>query len=357
MRAGVGIGIGIGRKLPNPSNISNAALIPFSTSSGNGGGGRGRGRGGSPPTAPIRFDPPESEDSSPDSSDSPFPSGLGHGRGKPIPSSPVLPSFSSFASSIQPPSAAAGRGRVLSQPSAADPHPPHVRDSGPKRPNFFKREDGPHTAPTKPNIGVSDSGESNLPESVRSSFGSGRGKSMKQPVPETEIKQEQGNRHIRAQRAPASVKRETVTRPKMSREEAVKHAVGILSRGGDIGENDGGGRGRGMRGRGRGRWGDGGRGRGRWGNRGKREELEDSEDGLGAGLYLGDNADGEKLAEKLGSETMNKLVEAFEEMSDRVLPSPMDDAYLDALHTNLMVSNLDFFRNFLFIVRILNFNK
>ena len=180
---------------------------------------------------------------------------------------------------------------------------------------------------------------------------------MKQPVPETEIKQEQGNRHIRAQRGPASVKRETVTRPKMSREEAVKHAVGILSRGGDIGENDGGGRGRGMRGRGRGRWGDGGRGRGRWGNRGKREELEDSEDGLGAGLYLGDNADGEKLAEKLGSETMNKLVEAFEEMSDRVLPSPMDDAYLDALHTNLMVSNLDFFRNFLFIVRILNFNK
>ncbi|KAF3448793.1 hypothetical protein FNV43_RR09506 [Rhamnella rubrinervis] len=333
--------IGIGRKLPNPSNISNAAkqtLIPFSTSSGSGGGGggggRGRGRGGSPPTGPTRFVQPVSEHSTPNSSDSPFPSGLGHGRGKPIPSSPVLPSFPSFASRIQPPSAAAGRGRVLSQPGAADPHPPQVRDSGPKRPNFFKREDGPDTAPSKSNIGVSDSGESNLPESVRSSFGLGRGKLMKQPVPETEVKQQQGNRHIRA---PAPTKRETETRPKMSREEAVKHAVGVLSRGGDVRENDGGGRGRGMRGRGRGRGGGGGRGRGRWGDRGKRDQLEDSEDGYGAGLYLGDNADGQKLAEKLGPETMNKLVEAFEEMSDRVLPSPMDDAYLDALHTNLMI--------------------
>ncbi|KAF3457334.1 hypothetical protein FNV43_RR01991 [Rhamnella rubrinervis] len=58
--------------------------------------------------------------------------------------------------------------------------------------------------------------------------------------------------------------------------------------------------------------------------------------GYGAGLCLEDNTNGEKLAQKLGPETMNKLVEAFEEMSERVLPSPMDDAYFDVLHTNLM---------------------
>lgn len=34
---------------------------------------------------------------------------------------------------------------------------------------------------------------------------------------------------------------------------------------------------------------------------------------------------------------MNMLVEGFEEMSGRVLPSPMEDAYIDALHTNCMI--------------------
>jgi hypothetical protein len=124
----------------------------------------------------------------------------------------------------------------------------------------------------------------------------------------------------------------------MTREQAVSQALGILQKGGGDGQevDGGGGRGRGMRGRGRGR-GRGGRGRrdgeGDW----RREGDEDG--GIASGLYLGDNADGEKLAMRLGPKVMNQLTEAFEDMSTQVLPSPLDDAYVDALHTNCMVWN------------------
>lgn len=131
----------------------------------------------------------------------------------------------------------------------------------------------------------------------------------------------------------------------MTREEAVKNAVEILSRrggGGGGGEGDGeessgGGRGgRGFRGRG----GPGrGRGRGMYRGRGRGRGRESRDDGYGAGLYLGDNADGEKLAKMLGVETMNQLVEGFEEMSGAVLPSPAEDALLDAMDINYSVSD------------------
>ncbi|KAF3455595.1 hypothetical protein FNV43_RR00229 [Rhamnella rubrinervis] len=73
-----------------------------------------------------------------------------------------------------------------------------------------------------------------------------------------------------------------------------------------------------------------------FGDRGKRDQLGDFVEWVWC-RALSDNTNGEKLAQKLGPETMNKLVEAFEEMSERVLPSPMDDAYFDVLHTNLMI--------------------
>lgn len=126
----------------------------------------------------------------------------------------------------------------------------------------------------------------------------------------------------------------------MTRDEAVKNAVEILSRGGGGGEGDGdegsgGGRGgRGFRGRG-GR----GRGRGMYRGRGRGRGGESRDDGYGAGLYLGDNADGEKLAKRLGVETMNQLVEGFEEMSGAVLPSPSEDALVDAMDVNYSVSD------------------
>lgn len=71
--------------------------------------------------------------------------------------------------------------------------------------------------------------------------------------------------------------------------------------------------------------------------RAKQAVKSDKDDDFGAGLYLGDEKDGEKLAKKLGPEKMDMLVEAFEEMSSRVLPSPAEDAYIDALHTNMMI--------------------
>ncbi|XP_057485010.1 uncharacterized protein LOC130771424 [Actinidia eriantha] len=106
-------------------------------------------------------------------------------------------------------------------------------------------------------------------------------------------------------------------------------AVGILSRGGGSSNVRAGEGKRYFRGRG----GRGGRGRGR--REGPLQDMDD--DTYGASLYLGDNADGEKLAKRVGPDNMNKLVEAFGEMSGRVLPSPMDDAYLDALHTNFLI--------------------
>lgn len=82
-----------------------------------------------------------------------------------------------------------------------------------------------------------------------------------------------------------------------------------------------------------------------WRGRGGRGDQwgKDMEDDFATGLYLGDNADGERLANKLGPENMNQLVEGFEENSSSVLPSPMKDEFLDALHTNFLVrtSNLD----------------
>lgn len=39
---------------------------------------------------------------------------------------------------------------------------------------------------------------------------------------------------------------------------------------------------------------------------------------------------------------MNQLIKVFEEMSGNVLPSPMDDAYLDAIHMNYMVKCMSY---------------
>lgn len=87
-----------------------------------------------------------------------------------------------------------------------------------------------------------------------------------------------------------------------------------------------------MPGRGGGRGGarGGGRGRGR-GRRG----YGDKEVEYGSGMSLeGHEEDEEKFAQSVGVETMNTLVEAFEEMSGRVLPCPIEDEYVDAFDTN-----------------------
>ncbi|XP_018824526.1 translation initiation factor IF-2 [Juglans regia] len=332
----------IGRTLsrPNPIGFSNAtrrSLIPFSTSSSSptgGGGGRGRGRGSGSP----QFDfasPGKPEPDEPESKIDPPPPGTGlghgHGRGRPVPSSPTLPNFSSFISSIKPPPA--GRGHSV-------PPPP---DSAPKEPIFFKKEDGP--------ANLLDAAKSftdrNLPPSILPvSTGRGRGKPLEQPSLEAQFVEE--NRHTRARKSLAQAQTQTQTQdergraPRMTREEAVKNAVKILSRGGgdgdgDIGDSIGGVRGGGRGGyRGRGAPGRG-RGRGLYRGRGRGRAGDSKEDAYGAGLYLGDNADGEKLAKRLGVENMNQLVEGFEEMSGAVLPSPLEDALVDAMDVNYAI--------------------
>ncbi|XP_039146361.1 translation initiation factor IF-2 [Dioscorea cayenensis subsp. rotundata] len=287
----------------------------FSSFSGAGGGGfgRGRGRGSSSPSPPTPSGPGQSRSLSADDDEAVTPPGIGHGRGAVFPSSPVLPSFSSWSSSTPP---GAGRGRGSGAlPSSPVPDAP---DSLSKKPIFFSRDD--YVAATEKSQFLDPVDAKLLPRNIGppTGPGAGRGKPTKfvesGPVPSEE------NRHLRARVTPRRAT-ETPSQPRLGREEAVRKAMEVLSRGGPAGR--GGRGGRGFAG-GRGRGGRGGRGRGY----DAADELE---------LYVGDNADGEKLAKRLGEANMNKLVEGFEEMSSIVLPSPVEEAYLDALHTNNLI--------------------
>jgi hypothetical protein len=87
-------------------------------------------------------------------------------------------------------------------------------------------------------------------------------------------------------------------------------------------------RGGGRGGRGRsGRRGRGGRGHGHVGVRDAADDM----------VYLAENADGERLEKRFGTDKMTILEQAFDEVADNVLPHPMEDAYMDACHTNNMV--------------------
>ncbi|KAI3686208.1 hypothetical protein L1987_79881 [Smallanthus sonchifolius] len=152
----------------------------------------------------------------------------------------------------------------------------------------------------------------------------------------------------------------------MSREEAVNKAKNVLSRdedgvgdrtqGGSRGvaaRGDGGGRGQ------RGRWSDRGGGGGEVGvgvvgcqivmmkmtmkntrkNRGSRMSNRDDEDDNEEYEEETevDKANDEKLKNYLRPEKMDLLVQAFEEASGNVLPSPEEDAFVDAMHSNLLL--------------------
>ncbi|KAL3503771.1 hypothetical protein ACH5RR_038220 [Cinchona calisaya] len=343
------------------SFISSSPTSPFSTSSG-GGGGRGRG------SIFPNFHQFTKEDPSPTSSDN---KGFGHGqgggggaggRGKPLPSSPTLPPFTSFVDRTAATGRGRGRGQGIGVGLGSGPLTPPTsssdQPSDPSRKPIFLVKDGgdaphdshfppPTQSPTIPGSSSRNPEENNLPSNILSVLsGAGRGKVPKQPsaVPD---KPKEENRHIRARQQSPRAREDSGNggsspapspTQRLSREEAVKKAVGILSKGGggdgrDEGTTVGRGVGGVSRGRGRGR---DGRGRGGrrmvQGDRGPQFEDADDEDDSDD-----DNADGEKLAQRLGPDVMDQLVEAFEEMSSRVLPSPEDDAYLDALHTNLLI--------------------
>ncbi|CAI9756715.1 unnamed protein product [Fraxinus pennsylvanica] len=338
------IGGCVGATTTTPSFISSA----FSTSSaGSGGGGRGRGGSSIFQFTDDGIGNPEPENSKDESPTNPSLPGQGHGRGrgKLIPSSPILPSFSSFVNNDAV-SRGRGYGPINTSPPSPQPQEPErARQQPAVKPNdgkpfSFIRGDAHDDETSAVSTRSGNPQERSLPSDIIDVLpGAGRGKPMKPPVVPAQRSISE-NRHLRPrqQSKPRVVNAEdranykSSPREKLSTEEKVKKAVDILSRG----EEDGGARGRGgFRG---GRGGRGSRGRGRFGGRGGRgqDRYQDSDDEPG-GLYLGDPAEGEKLAQKLGPEIMNKLVDGFEEMSSRVLPSPVDDAYLDALHTNLMI--------------------
>lgn len=383
----------IGRLASSSNHCTKQAFIscsPFSTFSG---GGRGRGRGGDPfPDSPIsQFNPQQPPPPPPrrpigeQDVDAPigtgFPPGFGHGRGKPIGSNPppYRPSFSS--PTVPPPEVSPPIGRGgFTQPAPTSPHPGvNNRSTGrgqgtrkpdnfsppqdspsqsgqPIKPIFFRRED----TPDEPDVPKQwpmqkPSRFTNLdrnPEDVAAPLnlhpgisGLGRGQPMK--VTGADEMPAEVNRHVRPRQDRVPLPREEVSqdktfesRPKLSREEAAKKAIEVLSRdsGGRVGVGGRGGgdfSGRGGRG---GRGVRGGRGRGRSGGRGRGRGSRDSDaEDDASELYLGPDADGEKFAQSLGPKQMEELTQAFEEMSYRVLPSPVQDAYLDAQHTNNMI--------------------
>ncbi|KAB5525425.1 hypothetical protein DKX38_023174 [Salix brachista] len=340
-------GTTIGRRIYNPNNfLTNPTLhhspiflssSPFSTSSGRG---RGAGHVGSQPGGQFEHGAetrgkPDLDESKTESSEL-QPSGIGHGRGKPVGTGSVLPSFSTFISSVKNSQPGAGRGRGITEP-------------GPSRLN----ESRPESEPPK-------KAEANLPPSILSGLGgAGRGKPVKQEVPSEPAKEE--NRHLRAPTQPRTQPRTRNQKtpdgddavpamPKLGRQAAVKKAMELLSRGGGEGEVRGrGGRGSFVPGRGGARGGarSGGGGRGRGRGRGRRG-YGDKEAEYGPAMSLeGHEEDEEKFAQSVGVETMNTLVEAFDEMSGRVFPCPVEEEYVNAFDTNCSVSVIWFSALFL----------
>ncbi|KAF3516383.1 hypothetical protein DY000_02059566 [Brassica cretica] len=348
----------IGRRLSNPSNgFSLASIVKhapflvqptshFSSSSSDGGAGRGRGRGGSGSPAagagqfgfnrePEKANEPVGQARGSSESQSQSPGGYGHGRGRPIQSDPISPPFSSF---VKPDSHSVGRGRgsLGSDPVSpfspqpprhpAPPQPQQTRFEPHQQPRFEPAKDGVQGSPPFAKLEATKDATSppppGAPNNISNALGSGAGRGK----PDT--------RHI--QRSPQRQKRvqppkDTTPRPQLSPEEAGRRARSQLSRGEAEGGSGGGVRGRGG-GRGRGR---GARGRGGEGWRDDKKEEEAEQEALS--VFVGDNADGEKFAKKMGDEIMAQLAEGYEDICERALPSTAHDALVDAYDTNLMI--------------------
>ncbi|CAN1841466.1 hypothetical protein LINPERHAP1_LOCUS36491 [Linum perenne] len=324
------------------SKNSPSFFSPFSTSSGGGGRGRGAGRGQffAPGQSSFTPNPPVVDEEKRQTArpEQPPVTGLGHGRGKPLASGSAFPEFSSFISNLKhtaDPSIGRGRGVAAEGPR-------------PSRPAGDKVQ----AAPSPPGKSSVPSNEPYLPSSLRSTLQSfGRGKSdvpVAPGIPEKEV-----NRHIRTARVKPRADgdddvagQQTQERPRFSQDAAPQRRSGAEESEGRRRE-DGGiqqmGRGRGMgMGRGRGRGMGRGRGRGRGRERGefggrRRDDMGGEDSDEGEEFQLGNNADGEKLAQTFGVEFMNQLVDGFEEMSGRVLPSPLEDEFIDALDTNMKI--------------------
>lgn len=324
---------GIGNKTIGKTNkiISYSA---FCSSSGgdDSGGGRGRGRGrGASGSSTLNF--LASDPRNNDSIERPG-VGRGHGLSNPVPSSPFLPSFNSFVAPNPSPKSGLnqGRGNSAQQLSEAG----NGEGSQPMKPIFLKKDESTGITSKADSVAYIPSrpiGEKNLPQklSIVLIGSTGRGIPVKKSIPEDRVMEE--NRHLNPRRVGAcameferrgdsSSKSNTASasvKPKLSSEEAVKKAIGVLSR--DKGARNE-------------RGGDRKRRQGRTGG----SDDEDREEDVDKLLGVGDDADGERLAKLLGPEKMALLNEAFEEMSYDVLPDPDEEEQIEAFDTNLKVN-------------------
>ncbi|KAL6603688.1 hypothetical protein ACP70R_044049 [Stipagrostis hirtigluma subsp. patula] len=298
------------RRRPQLPSSYAAAFSSFSGTGDGGGVGRGRGRGLPPSAQPRAPGRPIPDDDSADPFSAPAAS-VGRGRGGP--SSPTIPPFSAFSG--------AGRGRGSPMP------PPPPREEAPEQPTFTKRVDAtpppPPSDPEPPSVDASSS----APLRSVPLAGAGRGVPRLRQQPAERPPEE--NRFIRrrdAKKATASPSAPS-GQPKLSAQDAVKRALELLGGGEEAGGRGGGGGGD--------RGGRGGRGRGR--GRGRRDDRRRVDEDDRVAIYLGDNADGERLEKRLGEDKLKILEQAFEEAADNALPHPMEDAYMDACHTNNMI--------------------
>ncbi|KAG2304660.1 hypothetical protein Bca52824_033311 [Brassica carinata] len=357
----------LGRRFSNPNNgFSLASIVkhsPFLTQptshfSSDGTAGRGRGRGGSGSPAagsgqfcfnrePERANEPagEARGTSESQSQSQSPGGYGHGRGRPIQSDSISPPFSPF---VKPESHSVGRGRgsLGSDPvSPFAPEPPrHPAPPQPQQPRFEpqKQRFGPgkdEFQGSPPFAKLQDMKEAPS-NNISNALGSGAGRgtpfapnedNRHTPRPQRSQPQQQQQRQKRVQPP-----KDETPRPQLTPEEAGRRARSQLSRG----EAEGGGGGSGVRGRGGGRGrgrGARGRGRGRGGEGWRDDKKEEEAEQEALSVFVGDSADGEKFAKKMGTEIMTQLAEGYEDICERALPSTAHDALVDAYDTNLMI--------------------
>ncbi|CAH9074781.1 unnamed protein product [Cuscuta epithymum] len=218
--------------------------------------------------------------------------------------------------------------------------PPQLPHSN--RPFFFvKEEEDPPDFRAKTPVESSDVA-SLLPSNIISVLsGAGRGKTTQTSrVPE---KPKEENRHLRERQNPQTGwQRPASSGPQNSRPPGQRFNRDDTSSGTDHGGQARGGNGE-WRGRGgalqwsgfseRGR---GGRGRGGRG-RGEGKVQEDVGEKYGDIFNIGDAAAAEKLAQEVGPDIMSQLAEGIEEIAPRIFPSRIEDAYLDALDTNLKI--------------------
>ncbi|KFK35706.1 hypothetical protein AALP_AA4G026200 [Arabis alpina] len=333
----------IGKRLPNPKGFTFTSLLkqtqnpfliqPISHFSSDGSG-RGRGRGFSDGRDQFGINHNESVNQG---SESQSHGGYGHGRGRPIP-----PPFTSFVGSDSP-SLGRGRGSIGSGSDPFSQSSPIVESQGSeektqmqvpvKTPVFtelqeIKEETLSTETPPENIFNALGSESSNLEHGN----GAGSGKPLVESAPAR-------NEHIRRPQPPqpqqkrAQKPQNEAPRPKLSAEEAGRRARSELSRGEAVeGSGVRGGRGRG-RGRGVKGGGRGGRGGEVYGNDKKEGEAEQE----ALSVFVGDSADGEKFAKKMGTELMKELADGFEEICNKALPSTANDALVDAHDLNCMI--------------------